>query len=217
VPHYFDAEPGAAHRPNTVCLTLPDATFELATDAGVFAGAAIDPGTKYLLLDGPRPPAGETGALADLGCGYGPIACTLARRAPHATVFAIDVNERARALCAANAAAHGLHNVVVCSPDEVPADVRFAGIWANPPIRIGKDALHALLLRWLGRLSPGAHAALVVQKHLGSDSLARWLVTQGYAVERHGSRRAYRILDVCAAPGAPLAPSPIPEHRGDPA
>lgn len=194
--HYFDPSPAAEHRTGTVVLTLPDCTLELTTDAGVFAGGGIDPGTKLLLLEGPRPSPDETGALLDLGCGYGPIALTLARRSPRATVWAVDVNERARALTAANAAALGLANVVAAAPDEVPADLRFAGIWSNPPIRIGKPALHALLVRWLAALGPGAHASLVVQRHLGSDSLARWLGEQGYAVTRLGSRRAYRILDV---------------------
>jgi 16S rRNA (guanine1207-N2)-methyltransferase len=211
VPHYFDPDPEAGHRPGAVTLALPDCTFELATDAAVFAASGIDPGTKFLLLDGPRPAPGETGPLADIGCGYGPVALTLARRAPNATVYAIDVNERARSLCAANAARNGCDNLVVCSPDDVPAEVHFAGIWSNPPIRIGKGALHELLLRWLGRLAPDAHASLVVQKHLGSDSLARWLATQGYVVERLGSRRAYRILDVHGARAAPRSPISDPQ------
>jgi 16S rRNA (guanine1207-N2)-methyltransferase len=205
--HYFDADPAAPSRPGSVELVLPDGRFTLTTDAGVFAGAAVDPGTKYLLLDGPRPDPGETGHLLDLGCGYGPIACALARRAPEATVWAVDVNRRARALCATNAGNHGLTNVRVAAPEDVPAEARFAGIWSNPPIRIGKDALHALLRHWLERLDAGAHAALVVQKHLGSDSLAAWLAAQGWSVARIGSRRGYRILDVTLAlPGS--APSP---------
>jgi 16S rRNA (guanine1207-N2)-methyltransferase len=198
VPHYFDEEPEAGHAPRSVTLALPDLTLELATDRGVFAGSGIDPGTKLLLLEGPRPSPTATGELADIGCGYGPIALSLARRAPRARVWAIDVNERARALCQANATAAGLDNVVVCAPDDVPHDLRFSGIWSNPPIRIGKAALHTLLLHWLGRLAGDAHATLVVQKHLGSDSLARWLDTQGYTVTRTVARRAYRILDVAA-------------------
>ena len=194
--HYFDADPAAPSRPGSVDLVLPDVRFTLGTDAGVFAGTAVDPGTKYLLLDGPRPPEGRPGHLLDPGCGYGPIALTLARRAPQATVWAVDVNQRARALCAANAERHGLGNVRVVAPDDIPVDVRFGGIWSNPPIRIGKGALHDLLTRWLGRLDDDAHAALVVQKHLGSDSLAEWLTAQGFTVERLGSRRGYRILDV---------------------
>lgn len=197
--HYFDPSPTTGHRAGSVVLPLPDCTFTLATDAGVFAGAGIDPGTKYLLLDGPRPDPEGRGALLDLGCGYGPVALALARRAPHATIYAVDVNERARALCAENAATHACSNVVVCAPDDVPPTVVFAGIWSNPPIRIGKPALHALLVRWLERLAHDAHATLVVQRHLGSDSLAQWLATQGYAVGRLGSRRAYRLLDVTKA------------------
>jgi 16S rRNA (guanine1207-N2)-methyltransferase len=196
--HYFDAEPGVASRPGSIDLVLPDVRLRLATDTGVFAGSAVDPGTKYLLLDGPAPPAGARNLL-DLGCGYGPIALTLARRAPDATVWAVDVNERARALCAANAEEAGLTNVRVAAPDDVPDATAFDGMWSNPPIRIGKAALHDLLTRWLAKLAPDAHAALVVQKHLGSDSLARWLGEQGWTVVRLGSRRGYRILDVTKA------------------
>ncbi|MBA2496061.1 MAG: methyltransferase [Acidimicrobiia bacterium] len=197
--HYFAAHPTAASRPGEVQLVLPDLQLRLATDAGVFAGAAIDPGTKLLLLDGPRPDAAGTGSLLDLGCGYGPIALALASRAPAATVWALDVNERARGLCAANAEAACLANVVVAAPDDVPDDVVFAGIWSNPPIRIGKPALHELLARWLARLAPEGHAALVVAKHLGSDSLASWLTRQGWHATRLSSRAGYRLLDVAAA------------------
>jgi 16S rRNA (guanine1207-N2)-methyltransferase len=121
---------------------------------------------------------------------------TLARRAPEATVWAVDVNQRALGLCAANAEANGLTNVRVVPPDGVPPDVRFAGIWSNPPIRVGKDALHALLLSWLERLDEDARAWLVVQKHLGSDSLARWLEEQGWSADRVRSRSGYRVLAV---------------------
>ena len=183
-------------------LTLPDGAITLGTDRGVFAASAVDPGTKYLLLEGPCPDPASAGPLLDMGCGYGPIALTLARRAPNSIVYAIDINERARGLCARNAAALGLANVIVRSPDEIDPDLRFAGIWSNPPIRIGKEQLHGLLQRWCGRLQPGAHASLVVQRHLGSDSLAAWLTTEGYTVTRLGSRRAYRLLDICCEGGS---------------
>lgn len=197
--HYFSAHPTATSRPDEIRLVLPDLQLRLATDAGVFAGAAVDPGTKLLLLDGPRPDPSGTRPLLDLGCGYGPIALALATRAPAATVWALDVNERARSLCAANAEAAGLTNVVVAAPDDVPDDVAFAGIWSNPPIRIGKPALHDLLGRWLARLTPDGRAALVVAKHLGSDSLAAWLTGQGWPATRLSSRAGYRLLVVAAA------------------
>ncbi len=192
--HYFDPTPGTASRPGRVRLALPDLTLELATDRGVFAADRVDAGTKYLLLEAPAPP--ESGTFVDVGCGYGPIACTLARRAPAATVWAVDVNERARALCRANADALDLANVVVAAPDEVPQDLVVDLLWSNPPIRIGKPALHELLQTWLARLAPAGRAVLVVQKHLGADSLQRWLDQGGWAAERLGSRSGYRLLEV---------------------
>jgi 16S rRNA (guanine1207-N2)-methyltransferase len=192
LPHYFDERPATASHGAVVRLALPDLTLDLATDRGVFSKDAIDPGTKLLLLEAPAPAA--SGNLLDLGCGYGPIGLTMAKRSPGATVWAVDVNERARELTASNAEAAGMTNVRVAAPDEVPEDVRFSTIWSNPPIRIGKGALHDLLLRWLPRLD--GSALLVVQKHLGSDSLAQWLVGQGYLVERLRSRASYRLLEV---------------------
>ncbi len=191
---YFDPDPAVASRLGTVELTLPDARVELTVDRGVFSAGRVDPGTLALLRAAPDPPA--AGNLLDLGCGYGPIACTLARRAPGATVWALDVNRRARQLATANAAALGLTNLRVLDPAEVDPGVRFAGLWSNPPIRIGKEALHNMLATWTGRLAPGACAWLVVQRHLGADSLAAWLTASGWPVRRVASKQGYRVLQV---------------------
>jgi 16S rRNA G1207 methylase RsmC len=197
--HYFDEAPATVSRPGRVTLALPDLRVELAVDRGVFSAGGVDPGTVELIRATAKPPAGRSpaGDLLDLGCGYGPIAVTLAHRFPDSVVWAVDVNARARELAAANAAALGFGSRVrVAGPDDVPAEVTFDGIWSNPPIRIGKPALHDLLLRWLPRLAAGGSAWLVVQKHLGADSLQRWLVEQGWAARRIGSRKGYRILQV---------------------
>jgi 16S rRNA (guanine1207-N2)-methyltransferase len=196
---YFDRHPNSPSSPRTVPLVLPDLTLDLQTDRGVFSGDAVDRGTKLLLLEGPPPPA--SGNLLDLGCGYGAIAVALARRSPAATVWAIDVNQRALALTAANAANAGAANVSVTDPEGVPAHVRLDAIYSNPPIRIGKDGLHELLDHWLDRLTEEGRAYLVVHKHLGSDSLARRLTSQGWTVERMVSRMGYRLLAVGRATG----------------
>ncbi|HEX6568635.1 MAG TPA: methyltransferase [Acidimicrobiales bacterium] len=193
-PHYFSPSPATPSRPGTVRLDLPDLSLTLAADRGVFSAGRVDPGTKVLLLAAPPPPV--AGDLLDLGCGYGPIALALAHRAPGATVWAVDVNERALDLTRANAAAAGLANVRVVAPDDVPAGVRFAAIWSNPPVRVGKAALHDLLDRWLPRLADRGTALLVVQRNLGADSLHRWLEGRGWAVDRRASRMGYRVLDV---------------------
>lgn len=192
--HYFDDRPDAPSDPVLVDVTLPDTAFVMETDRGVFSRGHLDTATSMLLrAELPIAPAGD---LLDLGCGAGPIALTMALRSPGATVWAVDVNTRARELCARNAVRNRLTNVRVAAPDEVPPGIRFATIWSNPPIRIGKAALHQLLLDWFGRLEPDGHAAIVVQKHLGADSLQRWLDSQHIPMERVGSKSGFRLFAV---------------------
>jgi 16S rRNA (guanine1207-N2)-methyltransferase len=175
---------------------MSEPPVELHTDASVFSPERLDAGTRFLLEAGPALPPGPA-VLADVGCGYGPIAIALARRAPEAVVWAVEVNERARNLCRVNAGEAGVGDRVhVVAPDEVPTDLAVDQIWSNPPIRAGKAVLHALLLEWLARLAADGSAHLVVHKHLGSDSLARWLDEQGWPTERRRSRAGYRLLDV---------------------
>ncbi len=191
---YFAERPRAASRPGTVHVVLPDVHLELATDAGVFSAGRLDPGTRLLLETAPPPPA--DGDLLDLGCGYGPLALVAAARAPGAAVWAVDVNQRALDLCRRNAAAAGLGGVRCVAPDDPALPGQFGVIWSNPPIRIGKAALHGLLTGWLARLAPGGAAYLVVQRHLGSDSLQRWLAGAGWAADRVAARAGYRVLAV---------------------
>ena len=192
--HYFTETPSAPSRPMTVELRLPDMEMRLAADRGVFSGNRVDPGTMTLLRESPVPPA--QGELLDLGCGYGPIACALARRAPAATVWATDINSRALQLTAANAVSLDLNNIRAVRPDHVPTGLRFNGIWSNPPVRVGKVALRELLSTWLARLADTANAWLVVNRHLGSDSLADWLESEGWDVRREASKSGYRVLQV---------------------
>jgi 16S rRNA (guanine1207-N2)-methyltransferase len=204
--HYFSADPAGATRQRPVTFTAGGRDYEVTAGAGVFSAGRLDPGTAVLLHKAPLPtdaaladgdPTSGRPALLDLGCGYGPITCVLADAAPGATVWAVDVNARARDLTRNNAAAIGAaERVRVCAPDEVPADLRFSEIWSNPPIRIGKEELHALLDRWLPRLRPDGTAWLVVARHLGGDSLQAWLQGQGWIVERHASQKGFRILRV---------------------
>jgi 16S rRNA (guanine1207-N2)-methyltransferase len=195
--HYFDPAPVVASKPRTVHLHVGELALELQADRGVFGSRGVDLGTRVLLNEAPAPP--PAGDILDLGSGYGPIAIALARRAPGARVWAVDVNERAIELTKANAASADVANVTACSPDEVPDEVRFAAIYSNPPVRVGKAALHDLLVRWLGRLGDGGRAYLVVQRNLGADSLGKWLTEQGYQVQRLKSKKGYRILQVGSA------------------
>jgi 16S rRNA G1207 methylase RsmC len=195
--HYFDPAPVVASKPRTVHLHARDLALELQADRGVFGSRGIDLGTRVLLNEAPEPP--PQGDILDLGSGYGPIAIALARWAPRARVWAVDINQRALELTRLNAAAAAVPNVTAAAPGDVPDGVLFDAIYSNPPVRVGKAALHDLLVKWLGRLRPGGRAYLVVQRNLGADSLAAWLAAQGYQVQRLKSKKGYRILQVGSA------------------
>lgn len=198
--HYFSAQPGAPDVARTVEFTVGGRSYALRASGGVFSAGRLDPGTAVLLHKAPLPgPRG--GVFLDLGCGYGPVTAVLAGSSPAARVVAVDVNERALDLARDNAARLGVADrVLAVTPDGVPPDLAFDEIWSNPPIRIGKPGLHALLSRWLPRLAPGGTGWLVVARHLGADSLHDWLRRQGWAVTRHASQRGYRVLRVTHTP-----------------
>lgn len=196
--HYFTARPASAAETRELRVTLAGHAVTVRVSSGVFSPGGLDKGTAVLLDEVPGPP--RHGDLLDLGCGWGPIALTLGLLSPEATVWAVDVNERALDLARTNAAALGLRDFRASQPDGIPAGQRFDCIWSNPPIRIGKQALHDLLMDWLPRLKPGGVAYLVVQKNLGSDSLQRWLgehlPRESYAVGRRASSKGFRVLSV---------------------
>jgi 16S rRNA G1207 methylase RsmC len=199
--HYFTAEPASATQLRQLQVHLAGREVTVATAPGIFCPDRVDIGTAVLLRGAPVPP--PIGNLLDIGSGWGPIALSLGLICPDASIWAVDVNQRALALARDNAAALGINNLHAMTPAEVPADIRFEVIWSNPPIRIGKVALHLLLMKWLPRLTPGGAAYLVVQKNLGSDSLQRWLSTEleamepgAFTVGRHATARGFRLISV---------------------
>ncbi|HWV25988.1 MAG TPA: methyltransferase [Aeromicrobium sp.] len=197
--HYFAGDPTTPDLRRDVTARIWDHDLTFSTSTGVFAHTGIDKATDVLLRS-VEPPS--SGTVLDLGCGWGPIACALAVTEPALDVWAVDINTRARDLTRLNADRLGAELHVV-HPDQVPADLTFDQIWSNPPIRIGKDALHELLLQWLPRLSPDGTAWLVVGKNLGADSLQRWLTGQGWTVDRYASAKGFRVLRVRAStPGS---------------
>ena len=197
--HYFTADPAVAFKRAPVEATVWGHDLRLTSGSGVFAQGRLDIGTAVLFRE-TEPPA--PGRLLDLGCGYGMIGLAVATAVPGAVVTGVDVNERAVLLANENAAALGLSDrFTALLPDAVPAEATYDEIWSNPPIRIGKEALHALLLTWLPRLAPGGRAVMVVGKNLGADSLQRWLGEQGYPTGRLSSAKGFRVLETRRAGG----------------
>ncbi|WP_175578318.1 class I SAM-dependent methyltransferase [Bifidobacterium jacchi] len=209
---YFAADPESADVRRTLTVSLQGREATVETSNGVFSGSRLDLGTSVLLREVPEPP--ESGTLLDLGCGWGPIALALAFASPEADVWAVDVNARALELTSSNAKRNGRANIHVSQTDEtgtplarqsvasceaLPDDLRFDAIWSNPPIRVGKEVLHTLLMTWLPRLKPEGAAYLVVQRNLGADSLIPWLAQalgDDYEVSKYHSAKGYRVIEV---------------------
>jgi len=191
--HYFTADPSVHFQRTPVRARVWGRELTLASGSGVFAQGRVDIGTGVLFRVTEPPTARR---YLDLGCGYGLIGLAIAASVPGAVVRGVDVNERAVLLAGENAVALGIADRFTAStPDAVPAEETYDEIWSNPPIRIGKEALHGLLLTWLPRLAPGGRAVLVVGKNLGADSLQRWMAGQGYPTERLASAKGFRVLE----------------------
>lgn len=209
--HYFTAAPASPEKLRTIRVTLAGREFEVTTAGGVFSPDRLDAGTAVLLANTPPVPPG--GHLLDIGSGWGPITLSMALASPHATVWAIDVNERALDLVRRNASALGLTNINASLPDDVPDDITFRTIRSNPPIRVGKNELHGLLARWIPRLDERSDAWLVVQRNLGADSLQRWIAATfqpGYSVFRTATGKGYRVLKVRKHGTPPTEPIAVP-------
>ena len=197
---YFTEQPSSDDKRRIISVRLAGREVDVETGSGVFSPEHIDQGTLVLMNECAALP--EVGTFLDVGCGWGPLALAMAIESPNANIWAVDVNERSRTLTAANAARLGLTNVVVASPEDVPTDLRFDVIWSNPPIRVGKVALHDILSTWLSRLNPEGEAWLVVAKHLGAPSLLTWLREQWgqtRAVERIAQSRGFHVINVSSA------------------
>ncbi len=192
--HYFSRDPSSVEKRRPVTVDVWGQHLRLQSASGVFAAGRLDRGTAVLLRQTPSPQ--QAGTFLDLGCGYGVIACALAAAVPGARVWAVDVNERALRLTHDNAVALRLADRIHQGlPGDVPADAVFDEIWSNPPIHIGKTALHDMLSHWLARLAPNGRAVLVVGKNLGADSLQRWISVSGYPCVRQGSAKGFRVLE----------------------
>ena len=197
--HYFHT-PTTTKQFHEIRTQIWGQEFDLLSSPGVFSSQRLDLGTSVLFRF-TNPPRDTPARFLDLGCGIGPIACGLGLACPQAHIDAIDVNLRALELTKRNAERLGLSDrITALHPSQVDVDVCYDQIWSNPPIRIGKSALHELLTTWLHRLTATGCAFLVVGKNLGADSLHTWLADQGWFARRLGSSKGFRVLEVSKNP-----------------
>lgn len=194
--HYFSASPDSPSTLREITYQVADREFAVQAASGTFSASKLDPGTSILLSKFDEFP--DSGNVLDLGCGWGPISLAIATLSPETTLWALDVNARSMELASKNAEKLGLSNIKIVTAEQVPQDLKFDAIWSNPPIRIGKTALHELLRTWLPRLESGGRAMLVVQKQLGADSLLSWIQTEfpELTASRFSTDKGFRVLEI---------------------
>jgi len=200
--HYFSESPQGDFQPREIEVDLAGAPRRLVTAGGVFSPEHLDQGTRLLITelegrDSEESSDRPAGPILDVGCGWGPIALAAAILNPDREVWAVDVNERALELTSMNADRLGLENLRAVNPDEIPETICFSSVRSNPPIRVGKDALHAILRTWIPRVEPGGTATFVVAKHLGAESLQRWIALEfpEFEVSRIGRARGFHLIE----------------------
>jgi 16S rRNA G1207 methylase RsmC len=173
---------GAPPRPDLAALRAPirfDAELagrrlRFESTWGLFSPREIDAGTALLLRH--VDVAADADCL-DLGCGYGPIGCTLAALAPAGRTLMVDKDFVAVNYAQRNAALNRLGNAEVQLSNgfaHIDPARRFDLIASNIPAKVGKELLTLLLHDAYARLAPGGRIYVVtvnglrgfMQRHL---------------------------------------------------
>ncbi|MCH1713554.1 MULTISPECIES: class I SAM-dependent methyltransferase [Lactococcus] len=164
---YYEDNRDLAHDVQELSVELLGLPLHFLTDAGVFSKNAIDYGSR-VLLDNFQPEGAKT--LLDVGCGYGTLALTLAKKFD-LKVTLVDVNSRALDLAKKNADKNNIEvNDIFLSNIYDQVEGKFDAIISNPPIRAGKEVVHTILSDAYEHLNDGGHLTIVIQKKQGAPS-----------------------------------------------
>ncbi|WP_106495546.1 class I SAM-dependent methyltransferase [Lentibacillus sp. Marseille-P4043] len=192
--HYFSQKPQSKSSPKTWKYQLKGKNYIFTSDHGVFSKDDVDFGSKLLIEQFAEP--NIAGDLLDLGCGYGPIGMTLADNFRDRNVVLADVNERALKLAERNVAHNNVQNVEFVYSDRFShlAHRKFAAIITNPPIRAGKQVVHAMFEEGKHALLDRGELWVVIQKKQGAPSAKDKLQTLFGEVEIAARSKGYFIL-----------------------
>lgn len=192
--HYFSPQPIVPSRPRELWWTVAGRDWRFVTDAGVFSGGRIDPGTRLLCQTVNLPPGAR---FIDWGAGYGVLGLVLAAQDPAAFGLLVEINGRAARLAALNARLNGVDNCRVVQTDglsAVAAKKEFDAVVSNPPLRAGRKVVRRLLTEARKRLRQGGALWLVVRRRQGAASLARDLEACFGPAETVARKSGYRVL-----------------------
>ena len=180
--HYYTRVPQSESKPVGCEYTYRGVALTFQTDAGVFSKGEVDTGTRLLLEALPEEMSGE---ILDLGCGWGVIGISVAKKWPGTRVTMADVNTRALDLSRENAKRNGAE--VTCVESDGMAELAektFDAVVTNPPIRAGKQVIYKMFADAAAQLKPGGALYLVIRKQQGAESCMKYLQTIYDTVEK---------------------------------
>ena len=190
--HYYTREPQSESRPVECEYDYRGERMRFVTDAGVFSKGEVDTGTRLLLEALPEEMQGD---ILDLGCGWGVIGISIARKWPEARVTMADVNLRALELSRENAKKNGA--AVECIESDGMAALTgraFDAVITNPPIRAGKQVIYQMFADAAKSLKPGGALYLVIRKQQGAESCIKYLKTLFEEVEKLDKSGGFWVL-----------------------
>ncbi|GGF35335.1 hypothetical protein GCM10010954_37990 [Halobacillus andaensis] len=192
--HYYSKTTEAKSEERSWSFALKGNEFTFTTDHAVFSKGEVDFGSK-VLIDAYTPPDIQ-GDILDLGCGYGPIGLAIAKADLDRKVVMVDVNERALALASKNAKQNQVENVMIKESDRFSnlEGHSFAAVLTNPPIRAGKQVVHAMFTESFTALKPNGELWVVIQKKQGAPSAKEKLEELFGNVELVVKKKGYYIL-----------------------
>lgn len=188
--HYFEYQENLASKEHRFEASIGGKTIKFITDLGVFSRAHLDVASELLLKSliekqqfnqwSGAALSSEKRRVLDLGCGYGPLALFCKSFFPFVEMFGVEVNERAYHLAKKNAQLNHLDVRFFLEDARTYLEKeKFDIIVTNPPIRVGKEILYALLEKAYHALLPDGAMFLVVGKKQGADSMANFLKSLG--------------------------------------
>ena len=190
--HYYTRVPQSESKPVSCDYTYRGVPLSFQTDAGVFSRGEVDTGTRLLLEALPEELSGE---ILDLGCGWGVIGISIARKWPGVRVTMADVNTRALDLSRENAKRNRAEVTCVESDGMAAlAGKTFDAVVTNPPIRAGKQVIYRMFADAAKSLNPGGVLYLVIRRQQGAESCMKYLQTLYTNVEKLDKSGGFWVL-----------------------
>jgi len=174
--HYYTTSPDSKSDIRMIPYEAGGKKYEFYTDHGVFSISRVDHGTDILIntvLEDYEPE--DSGAILDMGCGYGPIGIVMADQYRPSPVVMLDVNERAMELAGRSASLNRVADSVTIVKEDQLEGMQFRMVVTNPPIRAGKQTIYHLFALAQEKLLNGGSLYVVIRKNQGADSAVKEL------------------------------------------